>query len=143
MVRVLLPTGQLDASVSEFKPIKEMVIKLNGKKRLITESVETAFDEEVSGLMFGMGLATRKVGNLSSQTVKEILQEVLEKGYYDFSKLNLVFVKNRKEIMRLGGNTPYYYSSIHEALPHPFFNRVCEDEEPDWEEEPNWDEDDE
>ena len=104
-LKILFPDGKLDI-VCGISAVKEETVCLNGKKKLISVDAEN-LDEEVSGLRFHTGLPEERIGNLSAEKVREILNGLLENGYYDLSGLGLKTAHSEKEILKMNGE-PYF-----------------------------------
>ena len=92
MMRIITPKGEL-REVSLVSPVVEMRNRFNGKvSRTVAfaESMEvkpTAIQLDYAGGPI-MGDRTLFVGNLKTETVRDIMHNLLEQGYFDFTSLD-------------------------------------------------------
>ncbi|MDE7476484.1 MAG: hypothetical protein K2M91_00800 [Lachnospiraceae bacterium] len=117
-LRVVLPSGTV-ASVDYVKPITERIIKFNGSRRRFIEYAKNMKDE-ANGVCitkepsqgFGMCMNDNNiiVGNLSNEQVQEIIRQINEKGYYDFSQFKEYQKINALKDLKIGSEYPPYTS---------------------------------
>lgn len=90
MLRVMTPRGML-REVSKVMPVCEMRSNFNKK---VVRTVEyangmsanpNAVQIEFSGETMLMNMGSLFIGNLSPEAVRDIMQKLLEQGYFDFS----------------------------------------------------------
>ena len=112
MLRVITPKGAL-RQVAKVTPVCEMRNKFNKKVVRTVEfangmsanpnAVQIEFPNETLPLM-----NTLFIGNLSTVAVKDIMQKMLEQGYFDFSSLEYQEEMNLyKTIFDGGKSNPY------------------------------------
>lgn len=117
-MRVVLPSGAV-VSVEYIKPITEKIFNFNGKRRRLIEYASD-MKKEANGVCisakleqgFGIGVCSNNiiVGNLPNEKVQEILKQIGEKGYYDFSQFNEFQKIARFEDLKIGRDYPPYTS---------------------------------
>lgn len=117
-IRIVLPSGMV-ASVENVKPITERIFNFNGKRRRLIEYASD-MKKESNGVCisakleqgFGIGVCSNNiiVGNLPNEKVQEILKQIGEKGYYDFSQIDEYQRITRLEDLKIGNDYPAYTS---------------------------------
>lgn len=117
-MRVVLPSGTV-VSVEYVKPITEQIIKFNGNRRRCIEYAKDMKKEangicisiaSQQGIGFGMGFRDIIVGNLTNKQVQEIIRQINEKGFYDFSQLSEYQKIDTLKDLKLGSEYPPYTS---------------------------------
>ncbi len=117
-MRVVLPSGTV-VSVEYVKPVVEKIFNFNGKRRRLIEYASD-MKQEANGICisarseqgFGIGTCNNNiiVGNLPNEKVQEIIRQVSEKGYYNFSELSEYQKITRFEDLKIGSEYPPYTS---------------------------------
>lgn len=117
-IRIVLPSGMV-ASVESVKPITEKIFMFNGKRRRLVEYASD-MKKESNGVSisvraeqgFGFGVCGNNiiVGNLSNEKVQEILKQIGEKGYYDFSQFDEYQKIVSFDDLKIGSDYPAYTS---------------------------------
>lgn len=117
-IRIVLPSGMV-ASVESVKPITEKIFMFNGKRRRLVEYASD-MKKESNGVSisvraeqgFGFGVCGNSiiVGNLPNEKVQDILKQIGEKGYYDFSQFDEYQNIVKFEDLKIGTDYPAYTS---------------------------------
>lgn len=107
MVRIVTPKAELKEVMQSINCIKEKTVDFaEGRKRVVVKAKQ--MDSEVTGFMVGTNCFERMVwGNLSAARVREILDTMLEKGYYNFLSEGFAVVDSPAKIAGLNGR-PYF-----------------------------------
>lgn len=119
-LRVVLPSGTV-ASVDYVKPITEQVIRFNGSRRRLIEYARdmksganglyiSIVSQEGMGIGVCMNNSNIIVGNLTNEQVQEIIRQMNEKGYYDFSQFKEYQKVGELKDLKLGSEYPPYTS---------------------------------
>ena len=89
MYRILSPNGKLLTS-RKIEPVIEKVIKMNGKQQRVSEFAE-GFKNEPNAILISADTELTHeqlyIGNLKPAKVQEIMETLLQDGYYNFSKM--------------------------------------------------------
>lgn len=116
-LRVMLPSGTV-CSVEEACPVAEKVVSFNGERRRFMEAAKN-MKREANGVCIyrktksdscGFMSADDRwvvIGNLKNEQVQEILKQLNEKGYYDFSKFEYQKVRKVSDIKYGADYQPY------------------------------------
>lgn len=115
-LRVMLPSGTV-ASVDYVKPVAEKILNFNGRRRRLIEYASD-MKKEANGVCiflkygqnFGITNDSVIVGNLTNEQVQEILRQIGETGYYDFSQLGEYQKIMELEDLKIGSDYPPYTS---------------------------------
>lgn len=115
-LRVMLPSGAV-VSVDYVKPIVENIFNFNGKRRRLIEYARD-MKKGANGVCiflkyeqnFGITSDSVIVGNLANEKVQEILRQIGEKGYYDFSQIREFQNVEKLEDLKIGSEYPAYTS---------------------------------
>ena len=122
MMRVITPKGKL-REISLVSPVVEMRNRFNGKvSRTVAfaESMEvnpTAIQLDYAGGPI-MGDRTLFVGNLKTETVRDIMHNLLEQGYFDFTSLDYQYktsVDLERTVFDNGKSKPYTSEFTHDT----------------------------
>lgn len=106
MVRILTPRAELQEVMQDIHCIKEKTVDFaEGKKRVVIKAKQ--MDAEVTGIMAVSGLVHMIWGNLSAARVREILDTMAEKGFYNFLSEGFAVIDSPAEIAALNGR-PYF-----------------------------------
>lgn len=107
MVRIVTPKAELKEVMQNISCIKEKTVDFaEGKKRVVIKA-KKGLDQEVTGIMVGTGIDCMIWGNLSAARVREILDTMAEKGFYNFLSEGFAVVDSPAEIAALNGR-PYF-----------------------------------
>lgn len=115
-LRVMLPSGAV-VSVDYVKPIVENIFNFNGKRRRLIEYARD-MKKGANGVSiflkyeqnFGITSDSVIVGNLANEKVQEILRQIGETGYYDFSQIGEFQKVGKLEDLKIGSEYPPYTS---------------------------------
>lgn len=129
MMRVLLPTGKLH-KIECAKPVCESVVKMNGEYKFLFEIAKN-LEVEPTGIAlkisndrkstFVSTLEQVYIGNLTTEKVGSILSELMEKGYYDFTKIQFQHKNYMAELAFDKGESLPFSSDITVSFGMPDF----------------------
>jgi hypothetical protein len=115
--RVMLPSGTV-CSVVEVCPVAEKVVSFNGERRRFMEAAKNV-KRGANGICIyrktksdscGFMSADERwvvIGNLKNEQVQEILKQLNEKGYFDFSQFEYQKVRKDSDIKYGADYLPY------------------------------------
>lgn len=132
-LRVMLPSGAV-VSALKVTPIAERIVCFNGKRRRLTGLAQD-MKKEANGILINVEGLKRRVnksedifssmntpsqdqveehwddvviGNLKNEQVQQIVREICEKGYYDFSCFEYQNLESPKDLMLGSEYLPYH-----------------------------------
>lgn len=117
-LKAVLPSGAI-VSVSKVTPIMEQIIRFNGTKRRFSGIVED-MRYDANGVLLHVITNSEEykeysddvvIGNLRKDQVQEIIKEIMESGYYNFSQFSYQNIKKITDIRFEKEYLPYHNES--------------------------------
>lgn len=115
MLRVILPTGRM-VNVDEVRLLCEGTMYVGGRRvSMVNEPIDTSYQPSVIKLFLSkpnpFESDTYFIGNMPSTILNQVVDELLTKGYYNFSRFTYQEVDNITDIVMDGGKTAMYCCS--------------------------------